>query len=137
VTENITMGVTMILENSTDGDGDPAQGDLHAKSWALQLLASPRYYYPVTDEGTVALYAGPDLGLVFFGVDDTATGSGTTDYTGDAIGLGYTFGSKFYIGDSFSLFTELYSLFYERSDSDGFEEDIEFSGLRIGFSVFF
>ena len=103
---------------------------LTEESSFLFLLASPRYYFSMTEDDDFALYIGPDLGIVFL-----AASNDGEDFTGEAPAYGLTGGSKFYIGDHFALFAELYKIYFEREDSDGFSEDIDQLGLRIGFSV--
>ena len=123
ISKNASIGFTAIFEDQTTEYGA-------AKGYSRFLLASPRYYWSVTEDDSVALYAGPDLGLVLFGQTTP-----TEDYSGEAPAYGLTAGSKFYIGDHFSLFAEVYNLYFDREDSDGFTEDIDWLGLRLGFSV--
>ncbi|MFT4543326.1 MAG: hypothetical protein ACI835_005796 [Planctomycetota bacterium] len=129
ISKNISLGFTTTINTrdtkATDGDDNALD--------SLDLLFSPRYYWSVSADESMAVYVGPDLGLVYQDVDNAGTDD---DFDLTALAYGATAGLKFYVGDSFSLFTELYTLYYDRSDSDGFEADIDQLGLRLGFSVF-
>ena len=129
ISKNISLGFTTTINTrdtkATDGDDNALD--------SLDLLFSPRYYWSVNADESVAIYLGPDLGMVYQDVDNPGTDD---DFDLTAFAYGGTAGMKFYLGDSFALFSELYTLYYDRSDSDGFEADIDKLGMRLGFSVF-